>query len=203
MKYQIELTSGQLELVLKAINMMMRTGMGQSDDLAEWLASMGNKVKFDTSTEDGKLEFGRFISVRDTIRPIIDGIMGGCGFNSHRINTKTMDVRELETIYLAIRHQQWLDMENRPQWSTCSSEPMQVGAEPVPKIERIGGTFAVPLNISPVPGVCKCEFVFEKSDADEFMEWFKTEGKDSFQRWRCGVRDLMAHDTKGEIDESI
>ena len=203
MKYKIELTDTQLNIVLRAVNLMMRTGMGQSDDLAEWLASRGNNVKFDTSTEDGKLEFERFISVRDTTRPIIDGIMGGCGFNSHRINTKSMDVMELETIYLAIRHQQWLDMENRPQWSTCSSEPMQVGAEPVPKIERIGDTFTVPLDISPVPEVCKCEFVFEKSDADEFMEWFKTEGKDSFQRWRCGIRDLTAYNTKGEIDESI
>lgn len=203
MKYRIELTSGQLELVLRAINLMMRSGMGQSGDLSEWLASMGNKVKFDTSTEDGKLEFGRFISVRDTIRPVIDWIMDVCSFNSHRINTKSMDVRELETIYLAIRHRQWLDMENRPQWSTCSGESMQVGAEPVPKIERIGCTFAVPVNISPDSATCKCEFSFEKSDADEFMEWFKTEGKESFQRWRCGVRDLTTHDVKGENHGSI
>ena len=33
MKYRIELTDVQLNAVLRAVNLMMRTGMGQTDDL--------------------------------------------------------------------------------------------------------------------------------------------------------------------------
>ena len=41
MRYRIELTENQLGLVLYAVNLTMRTGIGQTDDLIHWIITMG------------------------------------------------------------------------------------------------------------------------------------------------------------------
>ena len=135
MKYRIELTDVQLNAVLRAVNLMMRTGMGQTDDLTEWLVTMGDNIKFDTSTEKGKRVFEDYYSTREAIRPVIHGVMMGCWSGSNRLKSDT--VQELETIYLALRHQEWLDTEERFESDVRSREPMQCGSEPIPKIERV------------------------------------------------------------------
>lgn len=135
MKYRIELTDVQLNAVLRAVNLMMRTGMGQTDDLTEWLVTMGDNIKFDTSTEQGKHVFEDYYSTREAIRPVIHGVMRGCWRSSQML--KSDSVRELETIYLTLRHQEWLDLEIKPDWDVRSREPMQCGFEPIPKIERV------------------------------------------------------------------
>lgn len=130
MKYRIELTDVQLNAVLRAVNLMMRTGMGQTDDLTEWLVTMGDNIKFDTSTE-----FEDYYSTLEAIRPVIHGVMMGCWRGSNRLKSDT--VQELETIYLALRHQEWLDTEERFESDIRSREPMQCGNEQIPKIERV------------------------------------------------------------------
>lgn len=130
MKYRIELTDVQLNAVLRAVNLMMRTGIGQTDDLTEWLVTMGDNIKFDTSTE-----FENYYHTSEAIRPVIHGVMMGCWQNSD--TRKSDSVLELETIYLALRHQEWLDTEERFESDVRSREPMQCGSEPIPKIERV------------------------------------------------------------------
>lgn len=130
MKYRIELTDVQLNAVLRAVNLMMRTGMGQTDDLTEWLVTMGDNIRFNTSTE-----FVNYYHTREAIRPVIHGVMMGCWQNSD--TRKSDSVLELETIYLALRHQEWLDTEERFESDIRSREPMQCGSEPIPKIERV------------------------------------------------------------------
>lgn len=135
MKYQIELTSGQLELVLKAINMMMRTGMGQTDDLTEWLVTQGDNIRYDTRTEDGKRIFEDYYRTREAIRPVLDGVMRGCW--KYSSTTKSATVLELETVYGVLQHQKWLDTPAKQEWDVGAREPMQWGNEPIPKIERV------------------------------------------------------------------
>ena len=136
MKYRIELTDTQLNIVLRAVNLMMRTGTGQADDLTEWLVTMGDNIKFDIDTEEGKWIFGDYSSTRETIRPVIQGVMMGCrrGYDTLKSDT----VRELETIYLTLRHQEWLDdTEEHLESDVRSREPMKCGFEPITKIERV------------------------------------------------------------------
>lgn len=135
MKYRIELTDTQLHVVLRAVNLMMRTGMGQTDDLTEWLVTMGDAVSFDTSTEEGKRRFNNYLVIREAIRPVIHGVMMGCWRGSNTLKSET--VNELETIYDAIRHQEWLDSSKKSDIDVRSYEAMQWGAEPVPTIERV------------------------------------------------------------------
>ena len=135
MKYRIELTDVQLNMVLRAVNLMMRTGTGQTDDLTEWLVTMGDNIKFDTSAEEGKCVFEDYYSPREALRPVLDGVIRGCRRGSGTM--KSDSVRELETLYLALRHQEWLDLEVKQEWDVRSSEPFRCGMEPVPKIERV------------------------------------------------------------------
>ena len=135
MKYRLELTDTQLNIVLRAVNLMMRTGMGQTEDLTEWLVTMGDNIKFDTSTEKGKRVFEDYYSTRAAIRPVIHGVMIWCWRGPNRQKSDT--VLELETLYEALRHQEWLDTEERFESDVRSREPMQCGFEPIPKIERV------------------------------------------------------------------
>ena len=130
MKYRIELTDVQFNAVFRAVNLMMRTGMGQTDDLTEWLVTMGDNIKFDTSTE-----FEDYYSTREAIRPVIHGVMMGCWRGTNRQKSDT--VLELETLYEALRHQEWLDTAERFEADIRSGEPMQWGNEPIPKIEKV------------------------------------------------------------------
>lgn len=136
MKYKLELTEAQLNIVLRAVNLMMRTGMGQTDDLTEWLVTMGDNIKFDTSTENGKRVFEDYYSTREAIRPVIHDVMIGCWRGPNRQKSDT--VLELETLYEALRHQEWLDTEERFESDVRARKPMQFGNEPIPKIERVG-----------------------------------------------------------------
>lgn len=136
MKYRIELTDTQLNIVLRAANLMMRTGMGQTDDLTEWLVTQGNNInKFDTSTNEGKHVFEDYYFTREAIKPVLDGVKCACWRGSR--DSKSDSVRELETIYLALRHQEWLDTPEKIDGDVRGRIPMQCGHEPIPKIERV------------------------------------------------------------------
>ena len=135
MKYRLELTDTQLNIVLRAVNLMMRTGMGQTDDLTEWLVTMGDNIKYDTSTEKGKRVFDNYYRTREAIRPVLDGVMRGCWQNSSTM--KSITVLELETVYDVLQHQKWLDTPAKLELDIRASEPMQWGNEPIPKIERV------------------------------------------------------------------
>ena len=137
MKYRIELTDAQLHVVLRAVELMMRTGLGQTGDLTEWLVTMGDAVKFDTSTEEGKRRFNNYIITRDAIRPILDGVMCGCGCWRPFVGEKSETVNELSTIYDALRHQEWLDSGTQSEYDVRAQEPVQWSDGPIPKIEKI------------------------------------------------------------------
>lgn len=135
MKYRLELTDTQLNIVLRAVNLLMRTGMGQADDLTEWLVTMGDNIEFNTSTDAGKRVFANYYRTREAIRPVLDGVMHGCW--QHSDTMKSITVRELETVYDVLRHQEWLDAPTKLDWDVREREPMQWGNEPIPKIERV------------------------------------------------------------------
>ena len=138
-RYKITLTENQLALVGTAVEIMLRTGMGQTYDLAEWLTLKGNDYPHGNG-------FDIYIAERNLIASVLEGIMcNKAAHNFARINCtvcgasakeESDSVRELKTLYEAIRHQQWKD-SRAPEWDVRSHKPMMCGKEPVPKIERI------------------------------------------------------------------
>lgn len=127
-RYRITMTEKQLVLVGNAVELMMRTGMGQTFELAEWIAYPGYDMP------SGR-EFDVYLAQRNLVKGVLDGIMKDIQIAPHR-NEKSDPVRELTTLHEAIGHRQWLD-SGEPEWDVRSHKPMMWGKEPVPKIERI------------------------------------------------------------------
>ena len=127
-QYRITLTEKQLALVEDAVELMMRTGMGQTYSLAEWIACPG-----DNMTNIRELDIS--IAQRNLIKGVLDGIMREIQIPP-RGTGKSDPVQELTTLYEAIGHQQWLD-SGRSELDARSCKPMQCGTEPVPAIEKV------------------------------------------------------------------
>lgn len=128
MKYRITLTEKQLALVGTAVEMMMRTGMGQTRDLAEWLVLAG----YDTPSGT---EFDIYIAERDLIQGMLEGIMRNMAWIPYG-KQESNPLRELKTLYEAIGHRQWED-SGKSEWDVRSRMPMKCGEEPIPEIERL------------------------------------------------------------------
>lgn len=128
-RYRITLTGRQLALVGDAVELMLRTGMGQMYDLAGWLTLSGYDYP------SGSTEFDIYLAQRKLIESVLEGI-------SHNITEcphgkgESNSVQELKTLYEAIGHQQWKE-RGEPEWDAMSHKPMMCGSEPVPEIERV------------------------------------------------------------------
>ncbi|MDY2944124.1 MAG: hypothetical protein SOU32_00515 [Lachnospiraceae bacterium] len=125
-RYRITLTGRQLALVGDAVELMMRTGMGKTYGLAEWLTLAGN------NSPSGN-DFNIFIAQRNLTQAVLDGIV-----NERRTQEKSDVVRELQTINAVIRHRQWMD-DGMNKYDVRSHKPIMRGSEPVLKIERMNG----------------------------------------------------------------
>lgn len=134
MTYRVEITEEQLHIILRAVEMMMRTGIGQTDMLADWMTTRGHAINY---SEEDKRDFYRHIYTKDVVKCELQGIMAAC---TDRSIDKSMTVKELNTIYEAIGHTIWLQQaeERRNYMDVRAQTPMQWGEEPVPKIERVG-----------------------------------------------------------------
>lgn len=122
-KYRITLTENQLALVGTAVEIMLRSGMGQTYDLAEWLTLKGNDYPHGNG-------FDIYIAERNLIASVLEGIMRT---KTAHNKEESEPLRELKTLYEAIRHQRWKD-SRAPEWDVRSHKPMMCGKEPVPKI---------------------------------------------------------------------
>ena len=125
-RYKITLTENQLALVGTAVEIMLRSGMGQMYDLAEWLTLAGNDLPRGN-------DFDIYVAERNVIKGVLEGITS---YETVHSEKESDSVRELKTLYEAIRHQQWKD-SRAPEWDVRSHKPMMCGKEPIPKIERI------------------------------------------------------------------
>ena len=128
-RYRITLTENQLALVGTAVEIMLRTGMGQMHDLAEWLTLAGNDYP------RGSDLFCLYVTERNLIQSVLEGIMRNEA--AHK-KEESDSLRELKTLYEAIGHRRWKD-NGMDEWDVRSHEPMKFGSEPVPRIERIDG----------------------------------------------------------------
>lgn len=201
MKYKIELTQNQLLVVIRAIELMMKTGFGQINELVEWIVTVRNHGdEFGENVETRKKDVADFLAISSAIEPFFKGVI--------QKNTPCRVTNELQTIYFAIRHYVWLEAK---QCGICDNhpiEPKMFGYEPIPKIEKVVNAedevkdaLCIKLGIFPDRGRSEHIFKFiDEGDCGDFTEWFKAEGKDSFQRWRCGIKDLSAPDQKGEAE---
>lgn len=162
-RYKITLTEKQLNLIGKAVEMMLRTSMGQMYDLAEWLTLSGYAFP------SGSTEFDIYLAQRNLIESVLEGISRDITESQFPHGKgESNSVQELKTLYEAIRHQQWKD-SGADEWDVRSHKPMMCGSDPVPNIERVDGWK-------------RQRFIFAKSyeasQASQYPDWIDIEMQD-------------------------
>ena len=125
MKYRIELTEEQMRVLERSTELFMRLGIGQTWDLADMLCEETLKG-YDKDKPESKVVFERYITKRNAIRKVLDSAMGIAYDPYHTPETKTEDGMIAECIWDAIRC---------ARGTSTYGTPMQIGSEPIPKIE--------------------------------------------------------------------
>lgn len=125
--YTIKLTEEQLYLIHRAVDIMLRSGMGQPRDLAKWLASKADRVEMSARSTYERTLFDAYLVRLDVINSVLGGVMEGCGalcFPDDASDT----IRELETLYESISEALW-PMQNLT--------VTKGGKEPIPEIHKL------------------------------------------------------------------
>lgn len=125
MKYRIELTSEQMRVLERSTELFMRLGMGQTWDLADMLCEEILKG-YDKDKPESKVVFERYITKRDAIREVLTSAI--------RIAYGYMDFPESKTEDGMIAECMW-DAIRCARGTSNYGTPMQIGSEPIPKIE--------------------------------------------------------------------
>ena len=139
MKYRIEVSEEQLRIIGLAVDEYMRVRMGQFDALAEDLtydgvdrvkALMGEYV-YDTALKK------RCSSIEKLFETAYKMAFPPHGYRERQHDSWGTCI----DIVHAIEHQQWLDIpkdkREKPYTTNRSFEPVPLGHEPFPKIERL------------------------------------------------------------------
>ena len=125
MKYRIELTAEQMRVLEACCNLWMRLSMGQTWDLADMLCE-GILKGYDKDKPGSEILFERYITKRDAIREVLASAIRIAYDPFAGPKTKTEDGMIAECIWDAIRC---------ARGTSSYGTPMQIGSEPIPKIE--------------------------------------------------------------------
>lgn len=133
MKYTLEITEKQAEIIKIALEEYFRLRMNQTWDFAD-------DICFEDLRKDHtKEEFNKCIENRDMFRDELEKLMN----TVHPLQCKgkfreqTIEMRRAQDIWQVIRHRLWKDRHgDKDDWCVDAREPMRMTGEPLPKMER-------------------------------------------------------------------
>ena len=135
MKYTLELSEQQAEIIKIALEEYFRLRMNQTWDFADSMCFEDSKENF---AED---EFYSRIEQRDMFRDELQKLLdmvhplqyGGGNFRK-----QTILMLRAQDIWQVIRHRLWKDRHgDKDDWCVDAREPMSMTDEPLPKMERV------------------------------------------------------------------
>lgn len=121
-KYKLELTETQLRIINNALEEYFRIPLNQWGDLADRLAFKGFSPKNDKGESKA---FDRCINKRDAAVAVFEA--AGKILWGYDIPRKDKNQLIAEDIWQVIRHQLYLDSENKNIWRVDSMTPIQWG----------------------------------------------------------------------------
>lgn len=135
MKYTLEITEKQAEIIKIALEEYFRLRMGQFSDLSIDLSFAGcdgnnhNPEELNTRNERRWSAESVFKAALDVAQPM----------RKHGVYPEqTIEMRRAQDIWQVIRHKLWIDRNGgKDDWSVYSREPMPMTNEPLPKMERV------------------------------------------------------------------
>ena len=125
MKYRIELTEEHMRVLERSTELFMRLGIGQTWDLADMLCE-GILKGYDKDKPESEILFERYITKRDAIREVLASAIRIAYDPLYCPKFKTEDGMIAECMWDAIRC---------ARGTSNYGTPMQIGSEPIPKIE--------------------------------------------------------------------
>lgn len=135
MKYTLEITEKQAEIIKIALEEYFRLRMNQWFDFATNVSLCG--YEYDKSDPDNDRKFDDYINRRNESKELFEK-----AFRTAQPNyqLKTEEMMIAEDIWQVIRHKLYLDRGGDPNgWCVDAREPIKMSDEPLPKMERMEG----------------------------------------------------------------
>ena len=136
MRYTLELSEEQAEIIKIALEEYFRLRMNQTWDFADSLCFEDSKENF---AED---EFYSRIEQRDMFRDELQKLLDmvhPLQFGGGNFRKQTILMLRAQDIWQVVRHRLWKDRHgDKDDWCVDAREPMCMTGEPLPKMERVG-----------------------------------------------------------------
>lgn len=134
MRYILELSEEQAEIIKIALEEYFRLRMNQTWDFADSLCFE------DLRENHTKEEFNKCIENRDMFRDELEKLLNTVHplhFRGNKFREQTIEMRRAQDIWQVIRHKLWIDRNgDKDDWCVDAREPMPMTDEPLPKMER-------------------------------------------------------------------
>ena len=135
MRYILELSEDQAEIIRIALEEYFRLRMNQTLDFADSLCFEDLKKNH---TDE---EFNKCIENRDMFRDELEkllSIVHPLQFRGNKFREQTIEMRRAQDIWQVIRHRLWKDRRgDKDGWCVDAREPIKMSDEPLPKMERV------------------------------------------------------------------
>ena len=135
MRYTLELSEEQAEIIKIALEEYFRLRMNQTWDFADDICFEDLKGNH---TEE---EFNQCIWNRDMFRDELGKPLNKVHplhFRGNKFREKTIEMLRAQDIWQVIRHKLWKDRHgDRDDWCVDARKPMPMTDEPLPKMERV------------------------------------------------------------------
>ena len=136
MKYTLELTEEQAEIIKIALEEYFRMRMNQTLDFADDICFEGFDYKNHT-----KEDFNERIERRDMFCDELEKLLNvvhPLHFIGNKFREQTIEMQRAQDVWQVIRHRLWKDRHgDKNDWCVDAREPMPMTDEPLPKMERV------------------------------------------------------------------
>lgn len=136
MRYTLELSEEQAEIIKIALEEYFRLRMNQTWDFADDMCFDGFDYKNHTEGD-----FNERIERRDMFREELGSLLNvvhPLQFRGGKFREQTIEMRRAQDIWQVIRHRLWKDRRgDKDDWCVDAREPMCMTGEPLPKMERV------------------------------------------------------------------
>ena len=138
MRYTLELSEEQAEIVKIALEEYFRLRMNQTWDFADDICFDG--FDYDNYTNE---DFDKQLEKRNVFRKEFAKLLIAVHplqFRGGKFREQTIEMRRAQDIWQVIRHRLWKDRHgNKDDWCVDSRKPVPMTGEPLPKMERMEG----------------------------------------------------------------
>ena len=136
MKYILEVSERQAEIIKIALEEYFRLRMNQTWDFADDICFEG--FDYENHTKE---DFNERIERRDMFRDEMGKLLNTVHplhFRGNKFRERTIEMKRAQDIWQVIRNRLWKDRHgDKDDWCVDSRKPMSMTGEPLPKMERV------------------------------------------------------------------